>query len=109
MVFKKEKADKVKPVVGDVIEPVKKHGPTVHHEAHAGPHFSHEEKQHIKYLKKKIREHKPLTEEDAQYAKDHKVDISHATISTGDKAKSQEKPHGKKKANKVNYDTITFD
>jgi len=111
MVFKKEgKGDKVKPVgPGDVIAPEKKHGPTVQHKAHAGPHFSHEEKQHIKYLRNKIRDHKALTEEDVEYARDHKMDLSHAVIAAdGKTAHAKKNQHGKK-PHKVNYDNMTFD
>ena len=110
MVFDKKegkKGDKVKPVgPGDVIEPEKKHGPTVQHKAHAGPHFSHEEKQHIKFLRNKIRDHKPLTEDDVEYAKEHKMDLSHAVIGKG---KSAHAHSHAKKPHKVNYDNITFD
>ena len=110
MVFKKEKGDKVKPLgPGDVVEPVKvKHGPTVQLKAHQGPHFSHEEKQHIKFLKKRIHDHKPISEEELEWAKEHKIDVSHVEVAKGKSA--HDKFLAKKnKSHKVNYDNLTFD
>lgn len=110
MVFKKgegkaQQKGKVQPV-GDTIpsSPEKKHGPTVHHDAYNGAHWSHEEKQHIKFLRNKIKDHKAITEEDAEWAKAHKLDISHAVIKKGGPS-SPRSPKGKKK---VDYDNMVF-
>ena len=112
MVFKKIEAkdsgskSKVQPV-GDVIPPPeKKHGPTVVHEAYHGKngaHWSHEDKQHIKFLRNKIKDHKPIGQEDADWAKEHKIDVSSAVISTG-KSSPRSPKAGKKK--KVDFDHI---
>ena len=110
MVFKKgeakDKAVKGKAVqpVGDVIPPPeKKHGPTVQHEKYHGDHWSHEDKQHIKFLRNKIKDHKPISQEDADWAKEHKIDVSSAVISSG-KGSPRSPKAGKKK--KVDYDHI---
>ena len=107
MVFKKGEAKaqkgKVQPV-GDVIPPPeKKHGPTVHHDAYHGAHWSHEDKQHIKFLKNKIKEHRPISQEDAEWAKQHKMDVSNAMISGGKSSPRSPKEKAKKK---VDYDHI---
>ena len=109
MVFKKGEAKgtkgKVAPVGDTIPPPEKKHGPTVQHEAYKGDHWNHEDKQHIKFLRNKIKDGKPISEQDAEWAKAHHVDISHATIKKG--PSSPRSPKGKAKK-KVDYDHMVF-
>lgn len=110
MVFKKGESKatkgKVAPVGDTIPPPEKKHGPTVQHEAYKGDHWSHEDKQHIKFLRNKIKDGKSISEEEAEWAKAHHLScISHATIKKG--PSSPRSPKGKAKK-KVDYDHMVF-
>ena len=112
MVFQKGEAKgakgakgKVAPDADTIPPPEKKDGPTVQHKAYQGDHWNHEDKQHIKFLRNKIKDGKAITEEDAEWAKAHHVDISQATIRKGPSSPRSPKGKGKKK---VDYDHMVF-